>query len=120
MRSRLLPTAQFVNGHQFTRVETAFKYHKDEDAGLFHTFRLHRHYNPADMLIAHASWTGSYKTKIAKLKGVGLWNYEPDLCPTYYLREVDPRRDLSHAYFRYNNSVYTHNNYSLIPPPPPL
>ena len=117
MRSRLLPSAQFVNGHQFTRVEPAYKYHKDEEVGLFHTFRLHRHYNPADMLIAHASWTGSYKTKIAKLKGVGLWHYEPDLCPAYYLREIDPRRDLSHAYFRYNNSVYAHNNYSLTPPP---
>ena len=116
MRPRLLPTAQFVNGNLLGTDDPPFAYHTDEEYGLFHRFYLDSSHNPADMLIVHASWTGSFKTKIAKLKGVGLWHYEPDLCSAYYLREVDPRRDLSHAYFRYNNSVYTHNNYSLTPP----
>ena len=119
IRSRLLPSAQFVNGHMLYQVEDDFHYHKNEEKGLFHTFYLDPKYDPADMLIAHASWTRSFKPKIGKLKAVGLWYYEPDLCPAYYSREVDPRRDLSHAYFRYNNSVYTHNNYSLTSPTSP-
>ena len=116
MRSRLLPTAQFVNGNLIGTEDPPYEYHSDEEYGLFHRFHLDSSHDPSHMILAHASWTGSYKTKIAKLKGVGLWHYEPDLCPAYYLKEVDPRRDLSHAYFQYNNSIYTHNNYSLTPP----
>ena len=116
IRSRLLPNAQFVNGHLINEVEVAYHYHKNEELGLFHTFHIDRKYDPTNIVIAHASWTYSFKLKIAKLRGIGLWYYEPDLCPAYYLSEVDPRRDLSHVYFRYNNSIYTHNNYSLVPP----
>jgi hypothetical protein len=49
-----------------------------------------------------------------------MWFYEADVCPTYYLREEDPRRLIPHTYFQVPNSSVPFNNYSSEPVPPTL